>query len=229
MKTKKKALLTVLCAVMLVVGSVFGTYAYLTDTTDPVTNTFAIGKVQITLDETKVDEMGVVDTSASARVTKNSYKLLPGHEYTKDPTVHFQPESEKSVLFVKVKNEITAIESTASGYQSVAAQIGANGWVELTGADVTSEANTKVYYKLVPANTDPTKAKDYPVFSGFTVDKGVIGNKPDTGATTNVNYLEDYNGKTIVVTAYAIQADTIVTGTDITPTEAATAWDQVKG
>lgn len=228
MKTKKKALLTVLCAVMLVVGSVFGTYAYLTDTTGPVTNTFSIGKVQITLDETKVDEMGVTDKTAQNPVTANSYKLLPGHEYTKDPTVHFQPESEKSVLFVKVKNEIAAIESNASTYKSVDAQIKDNGWTEL--ADATSEENTKVYYKLVSANTSKTDAVNYPVFAKFTVDSSVIGNKPTTTvAGDNNKYLEDYNGKTIVVTAYAIQADTIVAGDSITPTEAATAWNQVKG
>lgn len=43
MKTKSKALLLTLCAVLLVAASVLGTMAYLTST-DTVTNTFTIGQ-----------------------------------------------------------------------------------------------------------------------------------------------------------------------------------------
>ena len=53
MKTKSKALLLTLCAVLLVAASVLGTMAYLTSTAK-VENTFTIGKVEITLDETDV-------------------------------------------------------------------------------------------------------------------------------------------------------------------------------
>jgi len=63
-------------------GSVFGTLAYLT-ATDTVTNTFTVGKVQITLDEAPVDANG--ETTDGDRVKKNNYHLLPGHEYDKDP------------------------------------------------------------------------------------------------------------------------------------------------
>ena len=112
MKTKKKALLTVLCAVMLVVGSVVGTYAYLTDTKE-VTNTFTVGNVAITLDEAKVDEYGKpvneqgqpVDLSAAPRVQANSYTLIPGVGYTKDPTVTILKNSEP--CYVRVRVEIT--------------------------------------------------------------------------------------------------------------------------
>ena len=58
MKTKTKALALALCAVLLVVSTVFVTMAYLTSKTDVVTNTFTVGKVTITLDEAKVDEYG---------------------------------------------------------------------------------------------------------------------------------------------------------------------------
>ena len=50
MKTKSKALLLTLCAVLLVAASVMGTMAYLTST-DKVENTFTVGNVKITLDE----------------------------------------------------------------------------------------------------------------------------------------------------------------------------------
>lgn len=95
MKTKSKALLLTLCAVLLVAASVLGTMAYLTST-DTVTNTFTIGKVEITLDETDVTNPN------GPRVKANSYKLMPGTTYTKDPTVTVKAGSEESYVRMKV-------------------------------------------------------------------------------------------------------------------------------
>ena len=95
MKTKRKALLLSLCAVLLVVASVLGTMAYLTST-DTVTNTFTVGKVEIKLDETDVTN------PTGSRVQANSYKLMPGTTYTKDPTVTVKAGSEESYVRMKV-------------------------------------------------------------------------------------------------------------------------------
>lgn len=104
-KTKTKALLMSLCAVLLVAASVLGTMAYLTDSKD-VKNTFTVGNVAIKLDEAKVDENGtqVVDKDGNpvARVTENKYKLLPGHTYVKDPTVTVLKPSVASYVRMKV-------------------------------------------------------------------------------------------------------------------------------
>ncbi len=62
MKKKTKALMLVLCAVLLVTASVLGTMAYLTST-DQVVNTFTVGKVAITLDEAKVNADGTPVTA----------------------------------------------------------------------------------------------------------------------------------------------------------------------
>ena len=91
--------------------------AYLTST-DTVTNTFTVGKVAITLDEAKVNTDGkpvkvtgegesatetIVDNPSDAtRVKANSYKLLPGHTYTKDPTVTVLANSEESYVRMAV-------------------------------------------------------------------------------------------------------------------------------
>lgn len=190
MKTAKKALGLMLVAVLLVTATIFGTMAYLTDK-DEVTNTFTVGSVDISLDEAPVNEAGKkVD---GTRIKANSYKLMPGHEYDKDPIVHFAAKSEASWLFIEVTNEISELESKAQDYKSIATQITDNGWTEL-------ENHTGVYYKSVSANTSETDAVDYPVFAGFTVDGGVTG---DT--------LAGYNGKTVKVTAYAVQADGFTT------------------
>ena len=100
MKTRSKALLLSLCAVALVVATVFGTMAYLTSA-DKVVNTFTVGNVQIKLDEAKVNTDGTPVVPAE-RVKENSYKLLPGHTYTKDPTVTVLKGSEESYVRLKV-------------------------------------------------------------------------------------------------------------------------------
>lgn len=184
MKSKKKVFLTVLSAVVLVVGSVLGTMAYLTSKTDTVTNTFTAGNVNITLDEADVYENGV-PVEGAARVKANDYKLIPGHNYTKDPTVHVTAGSEESWLFVKVVDQIAAIEDD----DTVAAQMAAIGWTAVAGA-------TNVYaYKTTVNAGDNIK-----VFDTFTV-------KGDADVS-------DYAGKTITVEAYAVQADGFETAAD---------------
>ena len=109
-KTKTKALLMSLCAVLLVAASVLGTMAYLTDSKD-VKNTFTVGNVAIKLDEAKVNTDGkaidkkgnvVTDLAKAERVAGNSYKLLPGHTYVKDPTVTVLTPSVASYVRMKV-------------------------------------------------------------------------------------------------------------------------------
>lgn len=182
MKTTKKALLALVCAVALVFGSVFATYAYLTSTTDVVTNTFSVGNVTITLDETDVDVYGVKDSET--RVTKNDYKLIPGQTYVKDPTVHVAKGSEKCYVFVKVVDEITAIEDA----KTIATQMNENKWVQLV-VDGKNVENVYYYETVVDALKEKV---DVPVFNNFKV-KG------------NAD-VANYNGKTVTVTAYAVQA-----------------------
>lgn len=100
MKTRSKALLLTLCAVLLVTASVLGTLAFLTST-DGVENTFTVGSVKIALDEAKVTTDGK-PVEGAARVKANEYHLLPGHTYTKDPTVTVKDGSESSYVRLKV-------------------------------------------------------------------------------------------------------------------------------
>lgn len=101
MKTKNKALLLTLCAMLLVAASIFGTVAYLTSKTENVVNTFTVGQVKITLDEAKVDADGK-PVQGAARVQENAYKLIPGKTYTKDPTIHVDENSEACFIRAKV-------------------------------------------------------------------------------------------------------------------------------
>lgn len=183
-KTKTKALLMSLCAVLLVAASVLGTMAYLTDSKD-VKNTFTVGNVAITMDETDVDD----STPNEDRDQANSYKLLPGHTYTKDPIIHVDANSEDCYLFVKVDNQIAAIEAT--GNTTVAAQMAAKGWKAVEGKNGI--------YVYVGTTTAPlaVKASDnVTVFEELVI----------SGDVTNTQ-LAIYKDKTITVTAYAVQKD----------------------
>lgn len=97
MKTRKKALLLLFSAVMLVTASVLGTMAYLTSQ-DEVVNTFTVGEVDIRLDEAEVKPDGTYVNGHDTRVEKNEYHLLPGHTYYKDPTVTVLKGSEHSYV-----------------------------------------------------------------------------------------------------------------------------------
>ena len=188
MKKTKKVLILGLCAVLLVAASVLGTMAYLTDTAE-VKNTFTVGNVAITLDEAKVDVNGVEVTPAT-RVAENEYKLMPGHEYSKDPTIHVDPKSEDCYLFVKVDNAIAAIEGT----EKIADQMANNGWKEVAG-----ETGVYVYTGNKDANAakEVTKNSSVVVFEKFAIKgEGLDGTE-----------LAKYDKKNIVITAYAVQAD----------------------
>lgn len=168
------------CAILLVAVSIAGTMAYMTSTAK-VENTFTVGNVTITMDEAPVDTNGKAATGD--RVTKNDYKLIPGHEYDKDPTIHVDKNSETCWLFVKVVNGISGIEAT--GNTTIAAQMDAKGW------DLIDSTNNVYAYE-----TKAVAGADVVVFENFVIANGVTNEQ-----------LKTYEGKTVVVTAYAIQAD----------------------
>ena len=178
---KKKQLL-VMVSMMLVVAmvSVAGTLAFLIDDTEAVVNTFSAGNVTIDLDETDVDVYGVKD--GDTPVKKNDYKLIPGHTYTKDPTVHVATGSEECWVYVRVENAIENIEANGDGIDTIAEQMEELGWVAVDG-------ETNVFYH----EETHTAGDDVPVFESFT-----IAGDADVA---------DYVGDTIVITGYAVQVD----------------------
>ena len=116
----------------------------------------------------------------------NTYHLLPGTTYEKDPTVHLGASSEPCWLFVDVKNEISAIEVAAADGDTIHEQLVANDWVKLAGSD------TVYYYGQI---VKPGADNDYELFSSVTI-----------ASTVTNETLADYEGKTVAVTAYAIQS-----------------------
>lgn len=196
MKTKRKALLLSLCAVLLVVASVMGTMAYLTSS-DTVTNTFTVGKVEIKLDETDVTNPN------GPRVQANSYKLLPGLTYTKDPTVTVKAGSEPSYV------KMTVTFSMAPELDAIFAPTG--------GANLTSIFNGYDSTKWdAKGNTEDTAAhtRTYEFWYKDTVDArtadvvlDALFDSITVPGTITKEQLATIDGMTITVNAYAIQAD----------------------
>ena len=185
MKTKTKALLLALCGVLLIVGTVFTTVAFLTSTTDVVKNTFTVGNVTITLDEEDVDD----STPDKDRDVENEYHLVPGGEYEKDPTIHVQANSEDCYLFIKVKNDIASVEDSSSTIES---QILANDWVVLS-----QENDGSVIYYLSEKVESSEDVQDVYIFAGFKV-------SDDVSNETLADLVE--TEPSITVVAYAIQS-----------------------
>ena len=196
----KKKLMTVLALVLVIAMSVAGTYAYLTST-DTVVNTFTVGNVAIKLDEAAANADGTLVDGAD-RVKANSYKLLPGHTYAKDPMVTVKAGSESSYV------KMTVTFSDAAALDAIFAPTGAdltsifNGYDSATwiykNVTENTTANTRTYefwYKETVAAPNADVALDA-LFDSITV-PGTINNAQ----------LKTIEGMTITVNAYAIQAD----------------------
>ena len=156
MKTKSKALLLTLCAVLLVAASVLGTMAYLTSTAK-VENTFTIGKVEIKLDEAKVNTDGI-PVEGAARVKANSYKLMPGNTYTKDPTVTVKAGSEESYVRMKVTfNNATKIIALCTDPDMVDEVTGVENAFPLIRMVKFVEMNAAKWDGIIPDNMVDTE------------------------------------------------------------------------
>lgn len=200
MKTKTKALGLMMAAVLLVTATIFGTMAYLTST-DEVVNTFTVGSVAIQLDEAKANTDGTLVEGAD-RVDANSYKLLPGHTYAKDPMVTVLSGSENSYIRMTVTvskaAELDAIfDPQKANLLSIFNGYDSTNWIYQGETDDTTN-NTRTYefwYKDTVSALEEDVALDA-LFDSITV-PGEINN----------DQLKTIEGMTITVNAYAIQAD----------------------
>lgn len=200
MKTKTKALGLMMAAVLLVTATIFGTMAYLTST-DEVVNTFTVGSVAIQLDEAKANTDGTLVEGAD-RVDANSYKLLPGHTYAKDPMVTVLSGSENSYIRMTVTvskaAELDAIfDPQKANLLSIFNGYDSTNWIYQGETDDTTN-NTRTYefwYKDTVSALEEDVALNA-LFDSITV-PGEINN----------DQLKTIEGMTITVNAYAIQAD----------------------
>ena len=199
MKTAKKAMLMTLCAIILVVATVFGTMAYLTST-DEVNNTFTVGNVAIKLDEAKVNPDGS-PVEGAARVKENSYKLLPGHTYNKDPMVTLLAGSEESYVKMTVTvnkaKELDAIFAPGGAdLTSIFGGYDATNWIDKGSTKDAGNNRTYVFWYKETVSAGAADVALDALFDTITVPSTITKEQLDT-----------IKGLTITVNAYAIQAD----------------------
>ena len=132
-------------AVVLLLGCVTGgTLAWLTATTDEVTNTFTTADVSITLTETYN-----TDSDNDNENDKWVAQMIPGYSYTKDPVVTVEDDSEDCWLFVKFEEK-----NNASTYLTYTSNLTTdNGWTQGDGTKIPSN----VWYRQV-MKADTTKS-----------------------------------------------------------------------
>lgn len=174
MKNTKKALILAACAVLLICTTVFSTLAYLQASSDTKKNTFTIGKVEIELDETEGEED---ENDENNRL----FKMTPGSEIDKDPTVTVLADSEDCYVFVK-------IEKGGNVDNYITYEI-SDSW-ELIDADEGIYA----YKEIVEASDSDT-----------VLDSILDGDKVTVKDT--VEEIAEGDVPTLTFTAYAIQSD----------------------
>ena len=174
MKKANKALLLVLCAILLVAGSIMGTLAYLTST-DDVTNTFTAGNVTIKLEEYEVNSQTGLKTS-DVVTGLTDLELVPGREIQKNPFITVDGSSETCYLFVKIENKVSEVVTIGS----------MDGWTAMDDG----------YFKY-----------------NSTVDAGTVVNIFESiTCNTNADLSKvTASANSIVITAYAVQAETFAT------------------
>ena len=98
----KKRIAVAIVALVMIFGCVVGgTFAWLTDTTNEVKNTFTYGDIDIDLWEHNYDPAEKKLTSEKV-TTEDEYKMVPANKLPKDPTVEVMKNSEASWVFVEI-------------------------------------------------------------------------------------------------------------------------------
>jgi len=144
----RRALLAMSLVLVTMLVTVGGTIAWLTATSQEVTNTFSVGNINVSLDEKEYVE--ATGTYTENRVQENTYPLIPGSKYQKDPTVRVDDiaegvPSEDCYLFVQrvVTNNSTPTLVYTENW---------SGWTKLENETVAGD----VYYREV-LKSDATK------------------------------------------------------------------------
>ena len=171
---KKKIAMSIVAVALVLCCAIGGTLAWLTDKTDPVTNTFTVGDINIELKETTSD-----------------YKMVPGNTIAKDPKVTVKANSEDCYLFVKV---------TKSGnFDQFLTYAMADGWTQYEGTtDVwyrTVPASN--------ANQEFEVLKDSKVTVKGTVTKGMMTSSDFTNPTLTFKAAAVQTANLTLAQAYA--------------------------
>ena len=180
-----KTLVALLSLVLLLGCSLGGTLAWLSDSTDPVINTFTVGDIKISLDESKDLDLTIV----------------PGVPIRKDPKVTVEANSEACWLFVK-------IEKSTNWPQELTYTI-ADDWTELT--DVTGVYYREVDAETAKAGHEYPVLEGDKVTVSDTLTKSELQQITANPTLTFTAYAVQQEGVADAETAWGIAQDTSAT------------------
>ena len=198
MTLRKKLQITIVCLSVILCTLVTGTIAWLTDKTDPVTNTFTPSNISISLTE---DNKG----------DNYNFQMIPGKTYAKDPKVTVTTDI-PCYVFVKVEENLGAWDNTGKSfadYFTYSVITGTNDWNKLADVD-------GVYYREV------TSSGSFYVLSGNGeyINGAVTVKNTVTKADMDKLYVAGAERPTLTFTAYACQ--------QLGFSDAAAAWTEAQ-
>lgn len=191
MKKKIAALCLVVC--LLATAIIGGTMAYFTDTTDPVTNTFTVGKVDITLTEPAWNPANA--------------KLMPGARIVKNPTITVGNDSEDAWVFAEFTvgaDLLDLIEAEAGSTTTPVATL-LDKWFEGVPQGTykvfkSEENDGGSYTYIIGFNNAMSKNGSVTLFDAVTVPATVTSKMLEDAGTGSL---------TLTIKAYAIQKENV--------------------
>lgn len=173
-----------LLALVLVIGCVVGgTLAWLTATSDTVTNTFTVGDINIELKET----------------TGDTYKIIPGSTAAKDPKVTVKAGSEACWLFIRIQEENNTM---SDGTTKLVNYTVASGWTAVPNHD-------GYYYRTVDAVAEGTADANLPAYYVFAGNTTYANGYVTYNENIVKGQVTENNQPKIIITSAAVQKDNV--------------------
>lgn len=204
MKKKLMAIALAVCVVAVLAAG--ASLAYFTDKTGPANNTFTMGNVKITLDETDLTK-----TDNSRTPAGNTYtNLYPGMDMVKDPIVHNVGKNDAWVrVIVRVANGAAFMDQfkdTQYGefpLEGLTHGLG-EGW-QITASTKDTATNDMVY--TIVYNTVLKPGESTPAVFNKLYIPATFGNGEMAAITYKNANNEAVNGFTMSIHAEAIQSE----------------------
>ena len=203
---KKKAIVAVVALVLVLCCAMGGTLAWLVDSTTEVKNTFTYGDINISLWEHELNEDGLTLNDTKLTETgQTGFKMIPGNNIEKDPTVTVKANSEACWLFVKVEE--------SENFDAFMTYAIAEGWTlyntTTSGSNIETDNTTADTYVIYREVAKTTKDELFYVLAGKEEYQNGYVTVNDTVTKAEMESIKESNQPTLTFTAYAVQQDNL--------------------
>lgn len=178
---KKKIAILALALTLVAAIAIGGSLAWLTDETEALDNTFTVGNVNISLEESLWEA--------------SDNKIVPGGSFDKNPTVTVEADSESCYVYILVENDMVIDNQTVAGY-TINDQWDVINRKEIKDGDNVTSVRTLYKYNTAVDGLDGEE--EIPAL--FTQ----VNFEEEEITMDNISVL---NNKSIKIVAYAHQAD----------------------